>query len=378
MAVQGHAIAGGAGLNMKVVFRTDASLQIGTGHVMRCLTLADALRERGAHCTFVCREHAGHLLELIKQRGYETKALALDNANHPLPSVPAHAGWLGTDWATDAEQTRQALCQQRVDWLIVDHYSLDRTWEQAVRALCRHLMVIDDLADRPHACDLLLDQNLGRTERDYAELLESDAKMLVGPKYALLRPEFAQLREYSLIRRRKPQLKRLLVAMGGVDQSDATGQVLNLLKTSELPEDLHITVVMGVHAPWLERVQRLAAAMPWSTQVLCGVNNMAHLMANSDLAIGAAGGSAWERCALGLPTLVLVLAANQFDGATALKAQGAVLMAEDLRQMGAMIASVLDAKGHSMALKKMSAAAANVTSGDGARYVVSNIYLNHV
>jgi len=361
---------------MRIAFRTDASIQIGTGHVMRCLTLADALRERGAQCCFICREHDGHLLDLIRQRGHEAIPLPACNDNHQAPPNPAHAAWLGTDWATDAEQTGQALAQQCVDWLVVDHYALDSRWEQALRPACHRLMVIDDLADRPHDCDLLLDQNLGRRERDYAALLKPSTRMLIGPQYALLRPEFAQWRQYSLARRAQPQLKNLLITMGGVDKDNATGQVLDVLKTCELPVDLHITVVMGPCAPWLEQAQEQAAQMPRPTQVLTGVTNMAQLMANSDLAIGAAGGTTWERCALGLPSMVFVLAKNQEPGAMALQQAGAAIMVHDIREMDILLSEPALVSNPDF-LRKMSKSAAALTTGTGVSRIVEKIFGSH-
>lgn len=310
---------------MIIAFRTDASLQIGTGHVMRCLTLADSLRERGARSIFICRPHAGHLSDLIKQRGHTALALAPADHVHTAPADPVHANWLGTGWESDAAQTREVLGEQVVDWLVVDHYALDRRWEKALRPHTRRVLAIDDLADRPHDCDLLLDQNLGRQVEDYEDLLSSGTQTLIGPAYALLRPEFAQWREHSLQRRAQPQLKNLLITMGGVDQANATGQVLSALTRCELPADLRITVVMGPTAAWLAQVQAQAAAMPRPTKVLSGVNNMAQLMAESDLCIGAAGSTSWERCCLGLPAIQLILAPNQKEAALALTKMSAAL-----------------------------------------------------
>lgn len=362
---------------MHIAFRADASIQIGTGHVMRCLTLADALREHGVQCTFICREHAGHLLSLIEQRGHKALPLPAPTDNYQAPLDPAHAAWLGTDWVTDADQTRQALGPLSVDWLVVDHYALDRHWEQAMRPACRRLMVIDDLADRPHDCDLLLDQNLGRTEQDYAGLLKLGTHALIGPQYALLRPEFAQWREYSLMRRDQPQLKNLLITMGGVDKGNATGQVLEVLKACELPADLRITVVMGPHAPWLAQVQAKAAEMLRPTQVLVGVSNMAQLMADSDLAIGAAGSTSWERCCLGLPSLVLVLAENQQSGANALQDAGTAIALTACCQIPDVLRDLQLAVLTDSPLLKMSQAAAAVTDGSGCAQIVEQELNNH-
>lgn len=364
---------------MHIVFRSDASLQIGTGHVMRCLTLADALTERGAQCTFICRPHSGHLLDLIRQRGHEAIALDAADVEFNAHASPPHAHWLGADWVSDAQQTRQALGGQIMDWLVVDHYALDRRWEQALRPYVKKIMVIDDLADRPHDCDLLLDQNLGRTESDYSCLLNSAAntQILIGPKFALLRPEFAQWREYSLARRAQPQLKNLLITMGGVDKNNATGQVLDALKACAFPADLHITVVMGLHAPWLTQVQALAAQMPWPTEVLVNVSDMARCMVDCDLAIGAAGSASWERCCLGVPTLMVVLAENQVRIGEALSCHGAAVLVEesadqDFRaECTARFSEILIDKDK---IKKMSRASAEVTDGTGGGIMIGYMF----
>lgn len=292
---------------------------------MRCLALADVLRERGVQCHFISRAHPGNLIEMVRQHGHDAHALAIyEDQEVALGELPCqHASWLGTDWSTDALETLAVLSDLSIDWLIVDHYALDTRWECLLRPVTSRLMVIDDLADRPHDCALLLDQNLGRNPEDYSDLVPKDCKILTGPKYALLRPEFAALRDYSLARRVNPELKRLLLTMGGVDKDNVTGRVLDALQNCSLPKDCQITVVMGPHAPWLEAVRAKAEKMPWPTAVRSDVRDMAQLMADSDLAIGAAGTSAWERCCLGLPTLTLVLAANQEEGAKALQTNGA-------------------------------------------------------
>ena len=248
---------------MKIAFRVDASLQIGTGHVMRCLTLADALAAQGADCLFICREHQGNLIEHIRNKGYCVHALPV------LPSVCAsslaintvsdeqslaHSHWLGATQVEDAAACAAILAGVKPDWLIVDHYALDARWELALKSHYRKLMVIDDLADRPHLCDLLLDQTFGRDAEDYHELVPAISRLLCGSRYALLRPEFAALRDYSLQRRANPQLRQLLITMGGVDKDNATGQVLEALRGCALPAQCHITVVMGTTAPWLDEV----------------------------------------------------------------------------------------------------------------------------
>lgn len=362
-------------MGMYVVFRVDASLEIGSGHVMRCLTLADALRQRGATCVFVSRSHPGHLNAVIHQRGFDVLALPVDsNSGSPAVasphSAPIHADWLGSDWLTDAAQTLEAIGGVTADWLVVDHYALDRRWEQRLRERCRRIMVIDDLADRVHDCDLLLDQNLGRNARDYDGLVPEHCARLIGPRYALLRPEFAALRDGSLQRRQQPALRRLLITMGGVDQANATGAVLQALKACPLPADCRITVVLGSHAPWRAEVERLAAEMPWPTEVAVAVDDMARRMAESDLVVGAAGGTAWERCTLGIPALLVALAPNQAPGAHALSDAGAARLLGDVHDVATNLKQAIAAMKQSDALADMSAAAAGVCDGHGAGRVI--------
>lgn len=359
-----------------VVFRADASLDIGTGHVMRCLTLANALRNEGARCVFISREHPGNLLSLIRDQGFEALALPRESSVQPenVEKKSSHAAWLGTSWAKDAQQTIAVLGPESIEWLVVDHYALDARWESALKGMSKKLLVIDDLADREHDCDLLLDQNLGRISEHYAHLVPVRCKVLIGPKFALLRPEFAESRPYSLNRRKAAALKHLLISMGGVDKGNATALLLDSLLDCELPKDCRITVVMGPHAPWLAEVQERAERMPWPTEVRVGVSNMASLMAESDLAIGAAGTTAWERCCIGLPTLTMVLADNQCDGATALEATGSILI------IGANVKHELKEIFSDSALTEklcqLRDASSQITEGNGAK-IISNILIAH-
>lgn len=345
---------------------------------MRCLTLADALQEAGAQCHFICREHPGNLIELIRQRGFLVKVLPLTVESVVTPeqrveTQPNYVTWLGSDWNTDAEQTKVGVGETAVEWLIVDHYALDTRWEQMLRPVCRHLMVIDDLANRAHDCDLLLDQNLGRVERDYDQFVPKACTVLVGPHYALLRPEFAALRDVSLRRRTIPQFKHLLITMGGVDQADATSKVLAALYECPLPADLNITVAMGQHVPWLEKVKNLSAKMPVPTEVKCNVDNMAQLMTDSDLAIGAAGSTSWERCCLGLPSMIGALADNQIFIADALQTAGAAKMFvvdDEMTWLPALMAGFFNNQSE---ITKMIKCAANVTDGVGSNRVTSTL-----
>lgn len=353
---------------MRVAFRTDASVEIGTGHVMRCLTLADELTRQGHECRFVCREHEGHLGDLIAGKGCGLTLLPsrIDNEQDTKDSrSDSYARWLGVPWQEDARQTLDALTPWKPDWLVVDHYALDAEWERALATSVGGIMVVDDLANRPHECALLLDQNLGRVQSDYDGLLPVNCQRLIGPGYALLRPEFANLREQSLKRRQHPALKRILISLGGVDRTNVTGQVLDALAESALPASTELDIIMGAAAPYLDEVRQQAARLPFKATVNVNVKDMAERMCLADLSIGAAGGTSWERCCLGLPAVLLVLAENQVAGATALAASGAAVKIDDAGQLGATLPSVLEALFEPGRLERMSDAAAGITDGNG-------------
>lgn len=362
---------------MKVVVRVDASIQIGSGHVARCLTLAKVLRAAGAEVRFLCRDHPGHLARQIRDQGFALTLLsrAADTPWNPVTGPApqlAHSGWLGCTQAADAEQCRAALADfGPVDWLIVDHYALDARWQEALRTVARQILVIDDLADRDHACDLLLDQNLGRAARDYADWVLPGGRCLCGPTFALLRPEFAARRAESLARQRSP-LRQLLITLGGVDQDNVTGQVLAVLQSCDLPADMRATVVMGAAAPHVDEVRRQAGALPFDCEVVVAISDMGERMMQADLAIGAAGSTTWERACLGLPSLIVVLAENQRGIARAVSEAGAALFAGDATAPGFTVQLqevILRCLEDPEIITRMSAAAADLVDGAGATRV---------
>jgi UDP-2,4-diacetamido-2,4,6-trideoxy-beta-L-altropyranose hydrolase len=361
-------------MTMRVVFRADASVQIGTGHVMRCLTLADALRARGAECLFVTRALPGHLGGVIEERGFELTLLAPPAQDADvIAGPPAHAAWAGVSWQHDMAETRDAIAQ--ADWLVLDHYAFDGRWQQGLRDRVDRIMVIDDLADRPHRAALLLDQNLGRAASDYDGLVPEDCRRLIGQRYALLRPEFALLRETALAQRKARGLRHLMISMGGTDVGNATSIVLRALSGAELPRDIRLSVVMGSSAPTLARVRELAAQMPWPTEVLVDVRDMAALMADADLAIGAGGGTTWERCCLGLPSIIVETAENQAHSVAAMVAAGAAL-GTGLQADAGFVDRLLEAVRQMQDTgfwAESSRRAAAICAGDGALYVVDNL-----
>lgn len=361
---------------MLVAFRADASEHIGTGHVMRCLTLADELARQEHQCKFICRKHQGHLGDLIASKGYELTMLPAPDAVEVESSDNwnnTYADWLGVPWQQDAKETLEALAPIEADWLVVDHYALDALWEQQVAKKAGRVMVIDDLANRQHECALLLDQNLGRGASDYDGLVPENCVRLIGPEYALLRPEFAPRREFSLKRREQPELKRILISLGGVDRTNMTGQVLEALAETALPGKTQLDIIMGASAPYLDEVRQQAAQLSPTATVNVSVGDMAERMCLADLSIGAAGGTSWERCCLGLPAVLVILADNQVPGARALEAAGATLTVTGPEAVQAALPSALAKIGEPGCLQRMSRAAAAITDGKGTAIVVESM-----
>jgi UDP-2,4-diacetamido-2,4,6-trideoxy-beta-L-altropyranose hydrolase len=295
---------------MKAIFRVDSSLKMGTGHVMRCLTLAQVLKENGANVEFICRKHEGSLIGKIRSSGFVVHELKVFEETE-VGTKLAHSHWLGATQQQDADDCIEILKAEKSNWLIVDHYALDEQWQKRLKSYYEKLMVIDDLADRKHQCDLLLDQNFGRSSQEYEDLMPKASKLLTGSEYSLLRPEFEKFRKFSLNRRKDGKFKNLLINMGGTDPDNITGKVVDRLQTASLPEDVIITIIMGKTAPHLQSVISSANNLPYKSEVKVDVDNVAEIMANTDIAIGASGSTTWERCCLGVPTLQLIAAYNQ-------------------------------------------------------------------
>ena len=275
----------------RILFLADHGPQIGGGHVMRCLTLAGALIARGAACAFVAPPGVKALL-----------------AAFGPPRVEALDG-----------EAAEVLAAYAPDWLVIDHYGLDARQEAALRAPGRQLMVLDDLG-RPHDCDLLLDPGYGRAPDDYLGRMPSGARLLTGPRFALLRPDFARARPAALARRGAAPVGRVLASLGLTDVGAITGRAVRAV----LPVlgEAGLDVAAGSSAPSLEALRALADPR---VALHVDTTDMARLTAEADLALGAGGSSVWERACLGLPGVTLILADNQRELALRMQAQGLTL-----------------------------------------------------
>lgn len=302
----------------RIAFRTDASNQIGTGHFMRCLTLADALKQRGALIRFASRHLSEHLRSMLVAKGHEFVLLNSAQNDVSLDEL-AHTHWLGVSQAQDAVDSIQALSDRTWDWIVVDHYALDSRWESLLRQTAKKILVIDDIADRQHDCDMLLDQNFYADMKErYVGKVPARCQLALGPRYALLRDEFRQLHEH--VEPRNGPVKRILVFFGGADADNYTGRAIEALSEIDML-GLHVDVVIGAQHPCREQIETACTRHGFICYVQ--TDKMAELMAAADLAIGAGGSACWERCCLGLPALLVALADNQIEIAKGLDLFGA-------------------------------------------------------
>jgi len=290
---------------MNIFIRVDASNEIGSGHLMRCLTLANALKSTDKKITFLSRSLPDSMKSFIEDAGHHF--IGLSKLKRNLFSEDIYLSWLGVTKMEDAADSLNAIGALSCDWLIVDHYALDAEWELLMRTKAKRIFSIDDLANRPHECDILLDQNLYlNSEERYQNLVPSNAKLLLGTKFTLLRPEFMEERETSRVRDFK--VRNILVFLGGADDHNITLKVLQTIENC-INTDILVNIVLGaMHTSQDELIKRFNTP---NYRLYLRAKNMAMLMAQADLAIGGGGTATWERCSVGLPTIPIILANNQ-------------------------------------------------------------------
>ncbi|ODN65482.1 UDP-2,4-diacetamido-2,4,6-trideoxy-beta-L-altropyranose hydrolase [Methylophaga muralis] len=291
---------------MKIAIRVDVSFNMGSGHFMRCLTLAEHLKVQGAFVVFISHHISETYTDMLEEKGFEFRRL--DYKSKPLEvDEITHASWLGGSQHEDAKATSSVLSGEKWNWIIVDHYALDYRWESELRSSTEKIMVIDDLADRTHDCDLLLDQNLySDMNQRYEGKILGSCRVLLGPRYALLRKQFQEAR--SNLQKRSDKVERVLIFFGGIDAEDYTSIAISALATISNPV-FEVDVVIGSQHPNKSKIIEECSKLGYCCHVQ--TDNMATLIANADIAIGAGGSTIWERCALGLPTITFSVANNQ-------------------------------------------------------------------
>ncbi|MDR3560129.1 MAG: UDP-2,4-diacetamido-2,4,6-trideoxy-beta-L-altropyranose hydrolase [Negativicutes bacterium] len=354
----------------QVFIRADASVFIGSGHIMRCLSLAKGLQDRGCTVYFGCCEWDGNLCDFIESKGYKVFKLNIDEDSLSRFNRESF-------WRLDAEKTAELLVANQlvVDWLIVDHYQLDQAWEKFLRPFVRNIMVIDDLASRSHDCELLLDQNLtDNMNQRYVGLIPGNCQTLLGPQYVLLRPSFSQMRkhrqgDFSTIR-------RVLVFFGGSDAENETSKAIEAIKIINDPS-IKIDVVVGASNPHRHEIEEICSQLA-QFEFYCQIDNMAELMVRADLALGAGGSATWERCCVGLPSIVAVMSEDQLALTQAVADLGATINLGWVQQLSpADYAKAIERLDKHMLLA-MSQRGMHLVDGKGCDRVVSCILENWV
>ncbi|MDP6952978.1 MAG: UDP-2,4-diacetamido-2,4,6-trideoxy-beta-L-altropyranose hydrolase, partial [Alphaproteobacteria bacterium] len=331
------------------LFRCNASTTIGAGHTMRCLTLARVMAARGWHTRFAVNGQAVEVAPGLR-----------DEASITIPREhEKDASWLA------------AKLQDGVDLIIVDHYGLDRSFERSARSFARRIVAIDDLGQRSHDADVLIDATLNGEPADYAGLIPDHTLCLMGADYALLRPAFARIRRNLPPPRDGVDQVRVLVSLGATDPGNATALVLDALRHVEAA--VSVTIVLGSAAPHVREIRERLGTLPYPSRMLEGVEEMADLVADHDLVVGASGMSAWERCCLGIPSLLLLTAENQERSAKALTQAGAAYCpgyatAQSERQLGDLLQDIVRDRDE---LRRMGERALALCDGLGA-YRVAN------
>lgn len=303
-------------------FRVDASPVIGTGHVVRCLNLARQLTRKGAEAVFLSRGLPENFRRQVEQIG--CAVMELTQYEDLLPQNPfSYETWLGCSQIEDAKECEALIGKQKEIIVIVDHYGVNEEWLGIAKRVFKKLVVLDDLAERRLDVDLVINQNLGWTARDYTHLVGQETKLLLGPEYALLAENYSTARK-KLKRSFKSEAPlRVLVSLGGADIKNVTGKVARVLEEIQRNHDFLVTIVVGSMNPNSNDLHEICQRSNGKIVLIQGANNLTDAYASHDIAVGAVGGSSWERCCLGLPTIFVPIAENQKSAAKMLKKVGA-------------------------------------------------------
>lgn len=296
--------------NMKIknlVFRADSGNGIGWGHTMRCFALAQKFKEKNASISFIVRKHPNNISHFLEEQGFNV--FYLKNKNYY--------------WKEDAIQTKKIIESiGNVDWLVVDNYTLDIKWEKFLKPYIKKLMVIDDMTLRKHECDLLLDQNYYENiKKLYFEFIPKKCSLLIGPKFALIRNEFYEIR--NNLKLRDGLINRILISFGGSDCTNETIKVIKAIKELD-NHKINVDLLLTASNKNSKKIQKILSKFSNIT-VHYQNFNVSKLMKNADLSIGAGGSSTWERCCLGLPSIVTVSAKNQLQLTNEITKKGCII-----------------------------------------------------
>lgn len=352
---------------MIVGIRVDASPTMGLGHLVRCLSLAQALTRSGARVFFLTRDLGIDSAARIAAAGFPAHQLrSAPNGWTPPSGAPPHAQWAGLSAVDDARESAEAMAAQGPDWVVVDHYAFDASWHRIVAgATGARLAAVDDLADRDFDVDLLVDHNLDRGTGKYLGRVPARTRQLLGPRHALIGARFTRARPHVP----SGSMKSVGIFMGGVDTHGMSVIAWRACRRVARFDGAIEIVTTSANAR-LEDVRKQIANDPLTT-LNVDLPDLADFFARHDLQVGAGGGASWERCSVGAPTLLLVLAENQRSVVPALSEAGVVAALPGLEtpseeSIGRAVATLAREPGR---LASMSSAGRRLVDGRGAERV---------
>lgn len=359
---------------MNVLIRVDGSELIGSGHVMRCLTLANQLTCAGVKCTFAMRDSSEFLVDKVEKLGFTVINFNTDitRERHGSEIRP----WLKVSQVEDCDALASSLNGLVYDWVIVDQYALDECWEQRARKFSKHTMVIDDLVNRRHDADYLLDQTLGRRAEQYKALVSDKCILSLGSTYALLRPEFEFHRISSLARRESGALSTVGISLGGAQNCDLIISFLTAIASHCSTKEFNLNIIVSEASLNLKREVSIMRDVGWTISLEIDPPDVAAILSESDVVIGAGGTSTWERCALGVPSLLFVIAENQKEIASLMVESKAAMLLSSETPFESAVHFLKELKSKPEKLRAMSLAAANICAGTGAEVVAKKILEN--
>ena len=324
---------------MRIVFRSDSSYQIGTGHIMRCLNLAKQMKTQGATCQFLSRSYPNNLNQLIKKLNFDLLALPVTD-QHLLCTSQDTNTWLGYSYQQDIDDCLQAIKnfnqtsknrsidyeESIIDLLIIDHYGIDYQWEQQIKKFypIKEIMVIDDIFNRNHYCDYLLDHSFYSNNPYQKLMINPDTKFFLGPQFAMVDLAFWN---YRKTRNPITGLNRIQISFGGTDIGQQTIKVLKLLikHFPDLIKRIEIDIILGIRSASVEEINKIASEHHnINLYQSVPIEKMAELLSQTDLVIGGGGVSSYERCCLGVPSIVITVADNQVPNTKILYSKGII------------------------------------------------------
>ena len=361
----------------KACFRVDASNLIGIGHVMRCITLANYFKKKGIISHFIMRSFPGNYLQIVKNNGHITHSLKLTNKATDITNASnnfIYKHWLGTSQKNDFLDSVKILNDIKPNLVIIDHYAIDKEWHNYLKENNSKIMVIDDLGDRYYDCNMLLDTTEGRLKKDYKNLTNKNCKLLLGARYSLIRDEFINLRKKSIIKYSKFKgIKKILISFGGSDPNNSTSKLLNIV--SQWDESITINLILGKNFQYLKELKINKKKLKNKVNININVDNMAKILFDNDLVIGSPSVSAWERCGMGVPSIVIINSKNQEIVAKNLDKFGASINLGWIDKLKTKnVLSTLDSlKSSKRRMIQMSKSAYNLCDGNGKAQVYEEI-----